>query len=328
MAAAEQQMTKALAPLPAQAIERGIDRAHWNTLKHSLFPGAQDQSIALVWDYCKARQLDPMKKPCHIVPMDVKQGENYVKRDVVMPGIYEYRTTAMRTNCYMGYDKPEYGPMLKAFGVEAPEWCEFTVYRWHEASKTKIPFSARVYFREVVGTKWAKGQQGVRVANDRWERAPIQMMTKTAEAAALRAAFPDELGGEPVMEEIDGQSIRPEGMDAVDDVDPLGTALAELSDEHQALAAEVMSQSKMTKGQLTALFLKHGKDVVPFMLDLGEQVQKQQSASKKPADVRVKKVASMPTVDLSVSASVQRAKVAEPQRPAETVETPSAGEIF
>lgn len=313
--AAEQKLavSQALAPLPAQAVERTIDRAHWNTLKHSLFPGASDQSIALVWDYCKARQLDPMKKPCHIVPMDVKVGDQYVKRDVVMPGIYEYRTTAMRTKQYMGYDKPEYGPMEKAFGVDAPAWCEFTVYRWHEASKTKIPFSAKVFFREVVATKWAKGQQGVKVANDRWERAPIQMMTKTAEAAALRAAFPDELGGEPVMEEIIGQTIRPEGMDAVGDEDPVATALSELTDEQQALAAEVIAKSKLTKAQVTAVFVKHKGDVAAFMLDLAETAQKAEHEKKSAPPVKK-------------ASEVVDAKAAD--KPVEKVETPNVGDIF
>ena len=51
--------------------ERNIDLAVWSTLQNSVFPGAKDESIILAVDYCKARKLDILKKPCHIVPMQV-----------------------------------------------------------------------------------------------------------------------------------------------------------------------------------------------------------------------------------------------------------------
>jgi hypothetical protein len=47
-----------------------------------LFPGANPNSVLLVWDYCLARKLDPLKKPCHIVPMEVKDAKT---------GTYEWR---------------------------------------------------------------------------------------------------------------------------------------------------------------------------------------------------------------------------------------------
>jgi hypothetical protein len=58
-------------------------------------------------------------------------GDKYEWRDVVMPGIYELRTTAQRTGEYLGHAKPEYGDMVGSAGVKAPEWCSFTVYRWN-----------------------------------------------------------------------------------------------------------------------------------------------------------------------------------------------------
>lgn len=189
--------------LPVPAAERGINTAQWSTLKNSLFPGAQDDSILMAIDYCRARKLDPMKKPCHIVPIyvrDAKTGSGAM-RDVIMPGIYEYRTTAQRTGQYMGRSRPEFGAVAEWAGVAAPESCEVVVYRWHEASKTKIEFPARVLFAEVCGTN----KEGK--ANQRWAKAPVQMLEKCAEAAALRAAFPDELGGEMTADEMYERTI-------------------------------------------------------------------------------------------------------------------------
>jgi phage recombination protein Bet len=185
--------------LPEPVARRGITEPQWRTLMNSLYPGAKSASVLLVWDYCIARKLDPLKKPCHIVPMEVKVGDKYEWRDVVMPGIYELRTTAQRTGYYLGHPKPEYGPFLDYAGVSAPEWCEFTAYRWNPEAGQRAEFPVRTFFREVVATK----RDGK--ANARWSKAPIQMLVKCAEAAALREAFPDEIGGQQTAEEMDGQ---------------------------------------------------------------------------------------------------------------------------
>lgn len=185
--------------LPDAVTRRGITEAQWRTLCLSLFPGANPNSVLMVIDYCAARKLDPLKKPCHIVPMEVKVGQSYEWRDVVMPGIYEHRTTAQRTGEYLGHSKPEYGPLVEQNGVTAPEWCDFVVYRWNPLAQMRAEYPVTVHFREVVATK----KDGK--ANSRWTKAPIQMLTKCAEAAALREAFPDELGGQMTAEEMDGQ---------------------------------------------------------------------------------------------------------------------------
>jgi phage recombination protein Bet len=184
-------------------LKRGITEAQWMTLTKSLYPGANINSVLMVWDYCKARQLDPLKKPCHIVPMRVKKAgtSDYEWRDVVMPGIYEYRTTAQRTGEYLGHSRPEYGENIEVAGVSAPEWCAMTMYRWNASANQRVEFPVCVYFEEAVGTK-SDGK-----ANDRWSKAPIQMLTKCTEAAGLREAFPDEFGGEPTAEEMDGQRL-------------------------------------------------------------------------------------------------------------------------
>lgn len=191
--------------LPEPVMRRGVNEAQWRTLCNSLYPGAKAQSVLMVIDYCAARRLDPLKKPCHIVPMEVKTGDGYEWRDVVMPGIYELRTTAQRTGEYIGHAKPEYGPDALHMGVMAPAWCEFTVYRWNSRAQVRSEFPVRVLFAEVVAvTKDRKTQEWK--ANARWSKAPVQMLTKCAEAAALREAFPDEIGGEHTVEEMEGQS--------------------------------------------------------------------------------------------------------------------------
>jgi phage recombination protein Bet len=191
--------------LSTQLADRGVTPAQWHTLTKSLYPGARQESALMVLDYCKARGLDPMKKACHIVPMEVKVGDRYEWRDIVLPGIYELRTTAHRTGQYLGHTKPEYGPNIEAFGVSAPEWCEMTMRR--NVGGHTAEFPVRVYFREVCGTKRNKEGGGF-IANARWFKAPIQMLTKCTEGAGLREAFPDELGGQMAAEEADASGER------------------------------------------------------------------------------------------------------------------------
>lgn len=192
--------------LPPAVARRSITEFQWRTLMNNLYPGASGESVLMVWDYCVARKLDPLKKPCHIVPMRVKvpNSDNYTWRDVVLPGIYEYRTTAHRTGQYLGHAIPVYGPAIEHLGVEVAEYCDFTVYRWNPEAKMRGEYPVRVKFIEVVATSTDK-KTGDPYVNARWTKAPQQMLTKCAEAAALREAFPDELGGVPTMEEMEGQ---------------------------------------------------------------------------------------------------------------------------
>ena len=231
--------------LPGPVERRGISEAQWRTLSNNLFPGASSESVIMVWDYCIARKLDPLKKPCHIVPMRVKDSKSgdYVWRDVVMPGIYEYRTTANRTGLYLGHSKPVYGPVVECFGVAAPEFCEFVVYKWNPEAKQRAEFPVEIRFSEVVATKKDK-QTGKEYANDRWGRAPQQMLTKCAEAAALREAFPDELGGTHTVEEMEGQVIEPEHQKGPDPRGDLSEVDFELRDKHFGNIVDTLNQDK------------------------------------------------------------------------------------
>ena len=219
--------------------KRGIEPGQYHTLANSLFPGADPQSVLMVIDYCQARGLDPMKKPCHIVPMKVKDAKTGVEswRDVVMPGIYEYRTTAQKTGEYLGQGKTEYGPEIDYKGLKTPDSCTVTVYRWNSKAKQRAEYITTVWFSEVVAESWKRGEKGVKEPNARWKKAPRQMLTKCTEAAALRMAFPDELGGEMTVEEMGSTPHQDHGIKDVE----------QLADDSES------PRNKQTKALLVAL---------------------------------------------------------------------------
>lgn len=229
--------------LPAPVARRGISEAQWRTLVNNLYPGAKPESVCMVWDYCVARKLDPLKKPCHIVPMQVydAQSGSKVWRDVVMPGIYEYRTTAIRTGFYLGHSKPEYGEPVEHMGVTVPAWCDMVIYRWNKEAQCKTEFPVRVYFVECAATRYDK-DKGCKVLNQRWATAPVQMMTKCAEAAGLREAFPDEIGGEATAEEMEGRIIDiPASSGAPDPRGDLTKVDFELANRHVSAVADILA---------------------------------------------------------------------------------------
>lgn len=179
--------------------KQGIEESTWRALQHSLFPGANPASLQLYWSYCQARGLDPMKKPAHIVPMSVKDARSgsYVWQDVIMPGIAEARITANRTREYAGQDEPVFGPDVEhdigGFLIEAPAYCTIRVHR--KMGHRIATFAHTEYFDEAVSTT-KDGKP-----NAMWKKRKRGMLAKTAEAGALRKAFPEELGGEIMAEE-------------------------------------------------------------------------------------------------------------------------------
>lgn len=182
----------------------GIDEVTYLTLQQSIFPGAKPESIIMAVQYCKARKLDVLQKPVHIVPMpinkwDEKQNKNVtVWRDVIMPGIYEQRITASRSGGYAGQDAPVFGDIVTldigGDQVKAPEHCTVTVYRIIEGQR--VPFSHTEWFEEACATK--KGGK----LNSMWTKRKRGQLAKCAEAGALRKAFPEELGGVMTAEEM------------------------------------------------------------------------------------------------------------------------------
>jgi hypothetical protein len=52
------------------------------------------------------------------------------------------------------------------------------------------------------------GTKGLNVPNEKWQKAPFQMLEKCAEAASLRRAFPEELGNAYTAEEMEGKEFR------------------------------------------------------------------------------------------------------------------------
>ena len=192
-------------------------------LGNSLYPGAKPESIRLVLAWCRATGRDPMKKPVHIVPMNVKTGHNkYEWRDVIMPGVGTYRTDAAQTGQYAGKTEPEFGPtIMERFDntdVAYPEWCRVTVKRL--VAGMMCDFTAKELWLE----NYATAGRDTIVPNSMWKKRPFAQLAKCAESQALRMAFPDQTGNTNTAEEMEGKTFEGVTIDAKAESAPLPKA--------------------------------------------------------------------------------------------------------
>ena len=219
-------------PYPEAAARMGVESSAWQTLVNATFPTARTaEGVILALNYCRARNLDVFKRPVHIVPIRTKlktpDGKEYwADLETVWPGINELRTTAHRTGVYAGSDPAEWGPDItsewelpsgdddggdhpnapprekkapaapvRTMKVVHPEWCQITVYRIVQGQRVAFP-GPRVYWLETYATAGKSDRP-----NEMWKDRARGQLEKCAEAAALRKAFPEELGSEHIVEE-------------------------------------------------------------------------------------------------------------------------------
>lgn len=207
-------------PIPsAVAKEFDIAPAEWRVLVEQIFPAAKSiEAVMMALAYCRKRNLDIFKKPVHIVPMWSSTKKAMV--ETVWPGIAEIRTTASRTGEYAGIDEVEFGPITeRTFEgmveqwedrqkvtnkvtkvVRFPEWAKVTVYRMNRG--VRCAYTARVFWEEMYASAGKTD-----LPNDMWAKRPRGQLDKCVEAAALRKAFPEELGNTYAAEEMEGREI-------------------------------------------------------------------------------------------------------------------------
>jgi hypothetical protein len=84
--------------------------------------------------------------------------------------------------------------------VRFPEWAKVTVYRMNRGAR--CAYSARVFWEEMYASA-GKSE----LPNDMWAKRPRGQLDKCVEAAALRKAFPEELGNVYAAEEMEGRDL-------------------------------------------------------------------------------------------------------------------------
>lgn len=199
--AVQNSLTTNVGSLATDLKARNINGQTWKVLKETIFPDAKDQSILMAVDYCKVRGLDILKRPVHLVP--IWNSDKKCMIDSVWQGISEIRTTAMRTKEYAGIDETVFGEdVTQDVGgvmVTFPKYAQVTVYRMIAGQRVAF-VGDKTFWLET----FAKKKDGS--PNAMWKQRPYGQIGKCAEAAALRKAFPEEIGNDYIAEEMEGKA--------------------------------------------------------------------------------------------------------------------------
>lgn len=184
--------------------------------------GASPQEFAVLMEIARARRLNPLLRQIHFVKRyDRDKGREVWSTQVSIDGL---RAIAERTGKYDGQDEPEF--IEEAGRLVA---CKVRVYRkdWTR------PVVGVAYWSEYVQTK----RDGAPTAF--WQRMPHVMLSKCAEALALRKAFPEDMSGLYTPEEM-AQADRPRRTEAI-------TADGEIVDSEQDLEKALAASIDWTK---------------------------------------------------------------------------------
>lgn len=190
-------MTKAL------QTRTDFDDAQMKLLKNTIAEGTTNDEFAMFLEVCKRKNLDPFSKQVYCI---VYKGKN--RKVSIQMSIDGYRVQASRSGLYAGNDDILYNDTLtqyehlKAFkGTKNPYPVTATATVYKMMGGVRVPFAATCNWFDYYPGDDFKGQM--------WRNFPYTMLGKVAEALALRKAFPDQLEGLYVEEEMHQASALP-----------------------------------------------------------------------------------------------------------------------
>jgi phage recombination protein Bet len=154
-------------------------------IRDTIAPQASEQEFTMLMEVASLRRLNPLLKQIHFVPRWSKKLSRYTWSFQV--SIDGFRLIADRTGQYDGQDEAEIERDKAGIAL-----ARVRVYR----KGISRPFVGVAHWAEYV----QKGKDGD--ISDFWKRMPNVMISKCAEAIALRKAFPEDLSGFYVPEEM------------------------------------------------------------------------------------------------------------------------------
>lgn len=163
-----------------------IQKADWTPeqiklIRDVVARGATDDELKLFLYRCKNMGLDPLK-PGQIY--FIKYGSS---PGTIVVGIEGFRSRAASTGKLTGIKR---GVLRDSNDKCVGAWAEVFRSDWKESAREEVALS-----------EYNTGKSN-------WAKMPETMIKKVAEAAALRMAFPDELGGVYTNEEMDQAANR------------------------------------------------------------------------------------------------------------------------
>lgn len=147
-------------------------------IRKQIAPNANKDELQLFLYQCKRTGLDPLTRQIYCIHRGGKM--------TIQTSIDGFRVVAERSGCYAGQDEPIFTEDEKGNIIS----CKVTVYKF-ASNGQRYPAAVGVAY-------WSEYAQ----AGPMWTKMKHTMISKCAEALALRKAFPQDLSGLYTTEEM------------------------------------------------------------------------------------------------------------------------------
>ena len=171
-------------------------------IKNQIAPNATADELKLFLYQCRRTGLDPLTRQIYAIHRKQRnQDGSYSAKMSIQTSIDGFRVIAERSGTYAGQDKP----VFNYDGNGKIQNAEVTVYRF-APDGTRYPAATGVAFWSEYVQEYQGKPQGL------WAKMPHTMISKVAEALALRKAYPLDLSGlytNDEMNQADELNIKP-----------------------------------------------------------------------------------------------------------------------
>ena len=168
-----------------------IDDKKIDLIKKTVAVGATDDELKLFLYHARRTGLDPLARQIYFIKRNVKKVDGtWESKATIQASIDGLRVVAERSGSYAGQDKPEYEEV--GMGLKS---CTVTVYRFNKG--VRYPAGVGVAYWSEYAPDMTSKQSFM------WKKMPHTMLSKCAEALALRKAFPQDLSGLYTQEGMD-----------------------------------------------------------------------------------------------------------------------------
>jgi phage recombination protein Bet len=190
----EKERTRALSRVEPAPLVISYNAEQMAVIRRTVAKDCSEHEFELFMEVCKRSRLDPFRKQIYAISRGGKM--------TIQTSIDGFRVIAQRSGKYEGQTEPE--------------WCG-PDGNWQTVWIAKGPPAAarvgvyRTGFREPL---YAVARYESYVQENLWKKMPEVMLSKCAEALALRKAFPEDLSGLYTHEEMaqaDGPSVTSDG---------------------------------------------------------------------------------------------------------------------
>ena len=179
-----------------QVQKKTFNKEEFELIRSQIAPEATPEELKLFLYQAQLTGLNPLTRQLYCIHRNVKQGNAWVKKMTIQTSIDGFRVIAERSGNYGGQSEPVFtekdGQLVS---------CKVSVFRFH--NEVRYEAAVGVAYWDEYAPKNAEGK-----VTGMWAKMPHTMLSKVAEALALRKAYPQDLSGLYTGEEMNQADVQ------------------------------------------------------------------------------------------------------------------------